>query len=303
MIEDSATYIRRIQKALRSINVRLDVAISDTYSVSGIKILKAICAGEQDPLKLAALAHGTCQKKPSEIAELLTGNWNDNVRFEVQACYRIFEKIQDQITALDQKLDSAFEQYTQLLPLQNTPKLQTRIDKNSPRLVIEKYAHQIFGVNLNEIPGFGRDALLNFIAEVGEGIKAFHSAKAFCKWLGLTPNNKASGGRILSKRTLKNKSSLPNTFRMVANAIGNIKKPNPLTDFFKRIAYRSSRMKAITATARKVAVVVYKMLINQEPFQAGKLVDNIEKIRNQPIKRIRKSMVRLNISPQELDTR
>ena len=143
--------------------------------------------------------------------------------------------------------------------------------------------------------------MLNFIAEVGEGIKNFHSAKAFSKWLGFTPNNKASGGKILSKRTLKNKSSLPNTFRMVANSIGNIKKTNPLTNFFKRIAYRSSRMKAITATARKVSVVVYKMLTNKEPFQYEKLEQNIEKIKIQQIKRIKKSMAKLEISLQDLD--
>lgn len=301
LIEDSASYIRRIQKSRRSINVRIDVALSDTFSVSGIKMLKAICSGQEDPIHLAELAHGTCQKKPSEIAELLKGNWNDNVRFEVQCCYRIFEKIQAEIVAIDKQLDNFFEAYTKSFPPQDTPKLQTRIDKNSPRMDIEKYAHQIFGVNLNDIPGFGRDAMLNFIAEVGEGIKNFHSAKAFSKWLGFTPNNKASGGKILSKRTLKNKSSLPNTFRMVANSIGNIKKPNPLTNFFKRIAYRSSRMKAITATARKVSVIVYKMLTNKEAFQYEKLEQNIEKIKIQQIKRIKKSMAKLEISLQDLD--
>ena len=88
---------------------------------------------------------------------------------------------------------------------------------------------------------------------------------------------------------------------MVANSIGNIKKPNPLNNFFKRIAYRSSRMKAITATARKVSVVVYKMLTNKEPFQYEKLEQNIEKIKIQQIKRIKKSMAKLEISLQDLD--
>ena len=88
---------------------------------------------------------------------------------------------------------------------------------------------------------------------------------------------------------------------MVANSIGNIKKPNPLTNFIKRIAYRSSRIKAITATARKVSVVVYKILTNKEPFQYERLEQNIEKIKIQQIKRIKKSMAKLEISLQDLD--
>lgn len=300
LIEDSASYIRRIQKTLRGINVRIDVAITDTHSVSGIKMLKAICAGEENPEVLAELAHGTCQKKPAEIAELLRGNWNNNARFEVQSCYRIFEKIQEEIGAIDKQLDTSFDEYTGTLPNQNTPKLKTRADKNSPNMNIEKYAHQIFGVNLNEIPGFGRSALLNFIAEVGEGIKNFHSAKAFSKWLGFTPNNKATGGKIISKKTLKNKSALPNTFRLVANSIGNIKNSNPLTNFFKRIAYRSSRMKAITATARKLSVIVYKMLKNKEEFQKEKLEQNVEKTKAFQIKKIKKNMAKMEISLQDL---
>ena len=103
-------------------------------------------------------------------------------------------------------------------------------------------------------------------AEVGESITKFNSAKSFAKWLGFTPNNKASGGKMLSRRTLKNKSTLPNTFRMVANSLGNTKKPNPMTAFFQRITYRADRIKAITATARKLAIVVYKMLMTGKPM-------------------------------------
>jgi len=99
-------------------------------------------------------------------------------------------------------------------------------------LPIEQYAHKLLGVDLSNIPGFGRDALLTFMAEVGESISEFHSAKAFAKWLGFTPNNKASDGKVLSKKTLKNKSTLPNTFRMVANSLGNMKQPNPIQRFF-----------------------------------------------------------------------
>lgn len=300
LIEDAANYIRRIQKALRNINIRLDVALADTFSVSGIKIIQAICQGQTDHIKLAELTSNYCKKSKPEIAELLKGNWNDNAKFEVQCCYSIFDKIQQEIALLDKQLDENFAKFTQLLTTRNTPKTITKIDKNSPKFDIEKYAHQIFGVNLNLIPGFGRDALLNLMAEVGEGIQRFQSAKAFAKWLGFTPNNKASGGKVLSKKTLKNKSALPNTFRMVANAIGNIKKTNPLTNFFKKIAYKSSRAKAITATARKVATIVYKMITLKQEYDSSKTEHNIEKIKAQQIKNIKKNLNKFGISLQDL---
>lgn len=300
LIANSADYIRRIQKSLRAINVRLDAALADTFSVSGMKIIQAICQGQENPSELAELTHHSCKKSKNEIAELLKGNWNDTVRFEVRSAYRIFCSLQNEIKELDKQLDEFFKQNAENQPLQNPPKLKTGKNQNTPDFEVEKYAFQIFGVNLNEIPGFGRDALLNFIAEVGEGIHRFHSAKAFAKWLGFTPNNKASGGKILSKRTLKNKSPLPNNFRMVANAIGNIKKSNPLTNFFNKIAFRSSRISAVTATARKVAVIVYNMLTKKEEFQSEKIEGNKLKIKLQQIKKIKKNLHKFDISLQDL---
>lgn len=112
MIEDAADYIRRIQKALRAINVRLDNIFNDTHSVSGLSIIDAICQGEEDPNKLAGLVHRSCKKTPTEIAALLTGNWTLSVRFEVRASYRIFKKIQAEIAELDKELDGLFSQHT-----------------------------------------------------------------------------------------------------------------------------------------------------------------------------------------------
>lgn len=138
------------------------------------------------------------------------------------------------------------------------------------------------------------------MAEVGESVTKFHSAKAFARWLGFTPNNRASGGKILSRKMLKNKSTLPNTFRLVANSLGNMKKSNPLTAFFQRIAYKAGRIKAITATARKVAVVVYKMLTTGEAYEPTKLVRDEGQVKPLQIRQIKKKLVKFGITGQEL---
>ncbi|MBC7571801.1 MAG: IS110 family transposase [Spirosoma sp.] len=306
LVEDAADYIRRIQKALRAGNVRLDTVLTDTNSVSGLRIIAAICQGQEDPLKLAELVDSKCKKKPAEIIELLRGNWNGAMRFEVRSNYRLYLNLQAEIAELDKELDGHFTDHTKGLeqpqavadPTVGRQKL--RQSRNTPRLPIEQYAHKLLGVDLSNIPGFGRDALLTFMAEVGESITKFNSAKAFAKWLGFTPNNKASGGKVLSRKTLKNKSTLPNTFRMVANSLGNMKKPNPMTAFFQRIAYRAGRIKAITATARKLAVVVYKMLTTGEAYEPTKLVRDVAQVKQQQIRQIKKKLAKFGITGPEL---
>ena len=306
LIEDAASYIRRIQKALRVGNVRLDAVLTDTNSVSGLRIIAAICQGEEQPEKLAALVDAGCKKKPVEIIELLRGNWNESMRFEVRSCYRVYLSLQVELNELDKELDRHFTDHTNGLaqpkavtdPTKGRKKL--RQSRNTPRMPIEQYAHQLLGVDLSNIPGFGRDALLTFMAEVGESVTKFNSAKAFAKWLGFTPNNKASGGKVLSRKTLKNKSTLPNTFRMVANSLGNMKKANPLTAFFQRIAYKAGRIKAITATARKLSVVVYKMLTTGEAYEPTKLVRDEGQVKQLQIRQIKKKLTKFGITSQDL---
>jgi transposase len=306
LVEDAADYIRRIQKALRAGNIRLDAVLTDTNSVSGLRIIAAICQGQEDPVELAMLVDGHCKKKPTEIIELLRGNWNGAMRFEVRSTYRLYLNLQAEIAELDKELDHHFTDHTKGLEQPTTVadptvgRVKLRQSRNTPKLPIEKYAHKLLGVDLSNIPGFGRDALLTFMAEVGESITKFHSAKAFAKWLGFTPNNKASGGKVLSKKTLKNKSTLPNTFRMVANSLGNMKKPNPMTAFFQRIAYKAGRIKAITATARKLSVVVYKMLTTGQAYDPVKLVRDGEQVRQQQIRQMKKKLIKFGITGADL---
>lgn len=118
LIEDGADYIRRIQKALRAINVRLDATLTDSTSVSGLAIIKAICEGEEDGAKLAGLVNKHCKKTPAELTQLLTGNWNESVRLEVQLCYRLYQVIQAEISRLDAELDRLFNQHTEHMPSQ-----------------------------------------------------------------------------------------------------------------------------------------------------------------------------------------
>jgi transposase len=117
------------------------------------------------------------------------------------------------------------------------------------------------------IEGFSFSTLLSLMSEVGlEGIKKFGTAKQFSSWLRLTPNNKISGGKVLSSRIPKGSNRLKIALRNAANAIGNLKESTPLRDFFQRINFRKGRVSAVSATARKLSVIIWNMVVKNIPY-------------------------------------
>ena len=163
-----------------------------------------------------------------------------------------------------------------------------------------KYAYQLTdGIDLIEIEGLSYGLLLTLTSEVGLDLSKFPSAKHFASWLGLAPNKMISGGKILSSKTKKNSGRLAVAFRQAANSVGN-QKDNPLSYFFQKMAYRKSRKAAITATARKIATVVYKMLSDKQNYKPMTNEDYLELVRNQKIKRIQNSIKKLQLSAKDI---
>jgi len=151
-----------------------------------------------------------------------------------------------------------------------------------------------------EINGVSYNLVMTLASEVGfELATAFASPKNFTSWLGLSPNKRITGGKILSSKTTKKKSRLAQAFRQAANAIGR-QKETAMSDFFKRLSHKKGRKIAITATARKLAVVVYKMLVNKEKYQPQGVADYREKVRLQKLKYIQRTIKQLEIKAEEI---
>lgn len=108
LVEDAADYVRRIQNALRAGNVRLDAVLTDTNSVSGLRVIAAICQGQEDPIELAGLVDAACKKKPADTIKLVRANWNGAMRFEVHSNFRLSLNLQAEIAELDKELDQHF---------------------------------------------------------------------------------------------------------------------------------------------------------------------------------------------------
>lgn len=146
-------------------------------------------------------------------------------------------------------------------------KVHKRINKNTPKNIdINLLSYQYFeGVDLLAIEGVSYSTVLTLISEVGSDIHKFASAKQFTSWLGLSPNNKISGGKVLSNKIPKGSNGPKIALRHAANAIGNLK-DTALSNLFTRISHRKGRVWAIWATARKLAVIIWKMVVKGVPY-------------------------------------
>ncbi len=187
--------------------------------------------------------------------------------------------------------------------LKTTTKPYKRINKNAPNIKnLNQIAFKYFnGVDLFAIEGVSHATVLSIMSEIGlEGFKKFNSSKQFASWLRLAPNNKISGGRILSNRIPKGSNRLKIALRQAANAIGNLKDTH-LSDFFKRVAYRKGRQSAVSATARKLAVIIWNMItkkVQYHPPTEYLFLDQKRKLGL--VKRIKKQIDKFDINPEDL---
>jgi len=161
-------------------------------------------------------------------------------------------------------------------------------------------SYQYFdGVDLLTIPGVSYSTVLTFMSKLGpEGIKKFSNAKKFASWLRLAPNNKISGGKTLSNRIPKGSNRLKIALRNAANAVGNLK-DSDLGRFFKKIAFRKGRQAAITATARKIAVILWNMVTKKQPYQPKNQYMFLDEKRR-AIAQLRKKISKFGIDPNDL---
>ncbi len=303
LIEGASRYVAKMQKAMVLMNIHLPVVLSDIVGQSGQAIIKAILEGVRDSNKLANLASSRVKASKAEIAGALTGNWQEQHLFELKQCWDIYHFYQKQIHECDAQIELLLKKKVEQQlsnDLYYKPSKKKKLSKNDPRFNMAQYAYQLTdGIDLTEIEGVSYGLLLTLISEVGLDLSKFPSSKHFASWLGLSPNTKISGGKILSSKTKKNSGRLAVAFRQAANSVGN-QKDTALSHFFHKMAYRKGRKAAITATAHKIAVIIYKMLDEKQGYKPMSNEQYKELIRNQKINRIQKSINKLKLTAEEL---
>jgi len=267
LIEDAARHTQRMQKALTQMNLHLHQVISDITGLSGLKILKAIIAGERNPETLAALKHERVRKSQAEIAAALTGDYRAEHIFVLAQELKIYETYQEQIRACDAEIEAYLGQLPDQIPAEQLkpPRPSRNRPQNQPRFDLGHHLERISGVDFTRIDGMGVLTVQTILSEVGLDWRRFPTTKQFVSWLGLCPGNCISGGKRKNSHTRRGSGRAANAFRLAAMAAG--KSNSALGAFFRRLKARLGAPKAITATAHKLARIFYQMWSSQQSYQ------------------------------------
>ncbi|MEZ5043993.1 MAG: IS110 family transposase [Saprospiraceae bacterium] len=302
LIEGAAQCVNRMQKCMTLMNIQLPIVLSDISGKSGRAIIEAILNGERDGEKLAELADHRVKADKATLAKALSGFWRADHLFELQQHWEMYHYYQKQLEQCDQKIDEVLQnrvQATGQAELVYDQKKKSR-GKNDPSFELAAYAYQLSdGVDLLQIDGVGLSLILTLLSEVGLNLSQFPTDKHFVAWLCLCPNKKVTGGKVISSATRKNKSRLRKAFKQAAIGVCR-KKDCVLAHFYRRMAARHGKGTAITATARKIAIIVYNMLVKGEAYRPQQLEEYQEKVRTQKIRQIQRTIQSLQVQEHEL---
>ena len=307
LVDSSADAIRRMQKYLRLLNIRLDIVVNDITGLTGMSIIEQICKGETNPEKLASLRNGNCKKSEIEIAKALQSNRRPDYLFALGQELFLYKQYQQQIASCDLEIGKAIQAATSnaenKADMQTSAKPHKRANKNAPKSFdLNQLAYKYFdGIDLMNIEGVSHSTVMALMSEVGsDGLKRFNTSKQFASWLRLSPNTKKTGGKVISSHLPKGSNRLKIALRNAANAIGNLKDTH-LSNFFKRISFRKGRAAAISATARKLAIIIWNMIIKHVPYKPP--TDYIfldQKRKAAVLDRIKKQINKFEIKPGDL---
>lgn len=288
--------VLHMQKAMEQMNIKLSNVLSDIVGKSGLAIIVAIINGERNPIRLAQLADSRCKRSREEIALSLEGTWGEDHLFELKQAYDLYKYLQGQMSECDRMIEQLLNSYTALIDTDMVNFKESKkpiCKKNAVAFNLEHYGYAIWGVNAMRIPGMSSGSLLQLIGELGHDfVEKFDTPAKFCKWCNLVPNNKISGGKLISSRVSKRKNPVGQVFRLCANALKDAK--NSLGIYFRRIRSRSGHMQAIIATAHKMARIFYTMVKNKSEYDETNVGIDEQELLLKKIERAKITLVRLN---------
>lgn len=267
LIEDQARWIQRMQKTLTQMNVQLANVVTDITGVTGLAILRAIVAGERDASVLAKLRNYRCKKSPEELALALEGTWRGEHVFMLKQALAMFDMLREQLAQADAELESMLSRMARHQEVVCIDKKKGRA-KNAPKFAVRQALYGMCGVDLTRIEGIDATTALKVLSEVGHDLSRFKSGKHFCSWLGLCPGTRISGGKRLSGATKRIPNPVARALKLAA--LGVARSNCAMGAYYRRLAARMGAGKAITATAHKLARIVYAMLTKAEEFTAQK---------------------------------
>ncbi len=260
LTQTSSMHIQHMQKALQQMNLLLHNVVSDITGVTGMKIIKAMLAGERDPRALARNRDERCQHTSATIAKSLVGNYREEHLFALRQAVDLYETYQAKIADCDQAIVKHVGKQPDITddsppPTDKYIQARERIRSGTD---VRELLFKKSGVDLFAIPGLAADTLLTLASEVGFDLTPWKTEKHFTSWLGLCPGTKISGGKVLDRKAKRNPNRATQAFRMAAATQARSK--TALGAFYRRMKSRTGGKQAVTATAHKIARIYYALL-------------------------------------------
>jgi transposase len=260
LVRLSGHHIQRLQKAMELMNLKLTSVVEDITGVTGLKIIRAILAGERDPRVLASLRDRRCKHKVDEIATALDGRYRDEHLMELRCCFHMWEQYLAMIVEVDGAIAAQLQRMKKTTELPSLPKRKHVRGRrpHDPAFDVRTALYLMLGMDLTELEGLDEMNALTLISELGTDFTKWPTVKHFTSWLGLCPNFKKTGGKVQSSKTRRGKGRAAYTFRLAAWSL--IRSKGYLGAHLRRQRSRLGAPKAITATAHKLARIFYTVM-------------------------------------------
>jgi transposase len=263
LIEGRAVHIQHMQKALHLMNLQLDNVLSDITGVSGLRILRAIVAGERDLDTLASYRDPSCKNPTAMIRKSLEGNYQEEHLFQLKQSLELYDYYTAMIQECDREIQKKYKKIPsqadpQVKPLPPSKRKQKKPRKNDPTFDLRTELYKMAGVDLTAVDGCNANTIQAVVSETGTDMQPWKTCGHFASWLRLCPHNDISGGKVLKSRSQKTKNRANTALRLAAQSLTH--SDSWLGAFYRRQRARLGAPKAIIATAHKIARIIYYML-------------------------------------------
>jgi len=266
LIEDQGRCVQHMQKVLTQMNVQLANQLSDIAGKSGLAIIRAIVAGERDGMKLAALRDYRVHASQEQIARSLQGSWREEHLLCLASALSLFEAYATQIEQFDRAIERMLVREARIHGEVPAAKKNKRGGKHAPSFDARSALYHWAGVDLTQIGGIDVSTALVVLSEVGWDLSKFNSSKCFANWLGLCPSTRITGGKRIGGATKRARNRAAQALKLAAQGLQ--RSHCALGAYYRKVAARSGAGKAITATAHKLARIIYAMLTHKSEFVA-----------------------------------
>ena len=288
--------VNKMTKSLNSMNIKLNVVLSDLTSVSGQDIISAINKGERDPEQLAKLVHHKVRASQEEITKACEGIWRKECLFELKQASDSYAFIQKQISECDRFIEEQLEEIAGKYNNGDITELKLKANKshsrkNEFRFDPVPYVKAIMGIDTSRIYGFSEDTVLTLFSEIGPDLSCFGTANRFASWVGLAPNNKISGGKIISSRLPKKNHKVKTALIHAANSL--YRSDNVFGHYYRRLKSRIGPKAAKCAMARKMAIIYFNMVTKHQEFDPAVFEENQSRFKEKRIKYLEQQLADL----------